>query len=311
MYIFVLFCCIVSANAQVKSGVQKGDLKIGEQTELIYEVNVFSKSLKVDAKPFKKIIPALRFSAERSYENPDSIEIEIIQEFKQRTQTKAGETNWKGSYTITVWDTGYFVIPPFEAKSGDSSIQFSPILIHVTAPTEIQGKELYDIKEEFFEIPFDWGDWMKQYGYWILGGLVLALGIFAYFFFKRKRKTHAEDTRSLEEKTLLAIESLYASGMWKKDNSKAYYSELSFILRSYLSARFSLNLLERTTFETNFLLKQKGVHESSLSAIRSVLDQSDLVKFAKLNPTETDIEESTERTKTIVIETTKLLQKDA
>jgi hypothetical protein len=142
--IVVLFCCIVSANAQVKSGVLKGDLEIGEQTELIYEVNVFSNSLQVNAKPFRKIIPALRFSEDRTYENPDSIEIEIIKEFKQRTQTKAGETNWKGSYTITVWDTGYFVIPPFEAKSGDSSIQFSPILIHVTAPKEIKGKELYE-----------------------------------------------------------------------------------------------------------------------------------------------------------------------
>lgn len=303
-----LCCCVLFSQAQLKSGVKKGDLQIGEQTELIYEVKTYAKNLDVQFIPFKKTIPALRFTQENTYENPDSIEIEIISQFKQKYSKKKGENSWVGSYMITVWDTGYFVIPPFDAKSADSLVQFSPILIHVTAPKEIQGKELYDIKEEFFEIPFDWGDWFQHYKYWLFAFVALiGLGL-VYFYFKRKKKEVVLDTRTLEEKTLLAIDSLRSSALWKNGEFKTYYSELSFILRSYLSARFELNLLERTSMETIGLLKQKGLQTELLHSIRFVLDQADLVKFAKFTPTEKDLESRTNETKSIVLETIKLLQ---
>lgn len=301
-----LCCCVILTHAQLKSGVKKGDLQIGEQTELIYEIKTYSKPIDIQFIPFKKTIPALRFTEESTYENPDSIEIEVITDFKEKYAEKKGENTWIGSYTITVWDTGYFVIPPFEAKSADSLVQFSPILIHVTAPKEIQGKELYDIKEEFFEIPFDWGDWFQQYKYWIFACIVLIGLVLVFFYLKRKKLSQVEDTRTLEEKTLLAIDSLYDSGLWKNGENKAYYSELSFILRSYLGARFELNLLERTSMETIGLLKQKGLKIEVLNSIRLVLDQADLVKFAKFTSTDLDIEHRTKETKNIVIETTKM-----
>ena len=63
-----------------------------------------------------------------------------------------------------------------------------------------------------------------------------------------------------------------------------FYTELSRILKSYLSGRFRVDLMERTTEEVAPVLESAGVAAQSVSEIRSVLGECDAVKFAAVRP---------------------------
>ena len=56
------------------------------------------------------------------------------------------------------------------------------------------------------------------------------------------------------------------------------------ILRMYLTSRFEISLLEKTTYETKLLLTQKGLNDETVEVIARILSEADMVKFAKSEP---------------------------
>jgi hypothetical protein len=108
---------------------------------------------------------------------------------------------------------------------------------------------------------------------------------------------------SLKERSLLAIDLLEKDRLWEKDRLKEHYIELSFILRSYLSSRYDLNLLENTTKEAQLLLSHKGLHTETIKVIGTVLNQSDMVKFAKSTPQEMEVLKISQLVRQVIAET--------
>jgi hypothetical protein len=131
-------------------------------------------------------------------------------------------------------------------------------------------------------------------------GLIL----FLLWFFRRKKATNTEDIiLTLKERTLQSILQLEQKRLWEKNELKEHYSELSFILRQYLSERFGINLLEKTTIEAQLILKHYGLSESLLSEIGLILNGSDMVKFAKSAPEEKIIRANLDDCRNIVEQT--------
>ncbi len=129
---------------------------------------------------------------------------------------------------------------------------------------------------------------------WLYSLIVLALlliigGVFSFILLRKK---HEESKTPPLLAHIIAYEALAA--LEKKDyirqgQTKAYYIELSDIVRRYLENRFNIRAPEMTTEE--FLLKVK--EDSSLSVehkglLRDFLTNCDLVKFAKYQPAETE-----------------------
>jgi hypothetical protein len=94
---------------------------------------------------------------------------------------------------------------------------------------------------------------------------------------------------SLQERTRIGLEALRKQGYWKKGQINEHYIEFSFLLRSFLSARYELNLMERTTYETLLLLRTKNIPEPTIGRIRRLLQESDVVKFGMAIPDEESI----------------------
>ena len=74
----------------------------------------------------------------------------------------------------------------------------------------------------------------------------------------------------------------------QQGDSKAYFTEISDIVRTYLEERFGITALEQTTDELLSLLKKQTDGKAELRKIRPELKQilrtADLAKFAKANP---------------------------
>ncbi|MGV3631999.1 MAG: hypothetical protein ACO1O6_12385 [Bacteroidota bacterium] len=302
----ILFFVCFSLLAQNSAYVKKGELQIGEQTELVYEFPFEGDASQVKFQPFNKIIPCLRRSQTSTVSSGDAVELEIIGEFKDTVLSKKGYKMWRGTYKITVWDTGYLVIPPASIIYRDSISDFVPVLLTVNMPKLEDGKDIYDIKESFVEVENEYLSWFKTWWWAIL--LFVAALIAAFVFARRARKPKSapKKTLTLKDRSLFAINGLENARLWEKSQVKEHYIELSFILRSYLGGRYNVNLLEKTSHETASLLTQLNLSPDTVKTIKTILDYSDLVKFAKSAPTEFDILKNLAQVRQIIAETSPL-----
>jgi hypothetical protein len=105
----------------------------------------------------------------------------------------------------------------------------------------------------------------------------------------------------LLEQALLKIDTLEEKKLWIT-HEKEHYSELSSILKWFLSQLYGIHLLERTTTETMLLLRGKKLSKSKLQEVHELLDASDYVKFAKKSFREEDHLILTQRLRSFVLE---------
>jgi len=119
--------------------------------------------------------------------------------------------------------------------------------------------------------------------------LLIIGGVFGFIFLNKKQEEFKAPPLLAHIIAYEALAALEKKDYIRKGQTKAYYIELSDIVRHYLENRFNIRAPEMTTEE--FLLKVK--EDSSLSVehkglLRDFLTNCDLVKFAKYQPAQTE-----------------------
>ena len=191
----------------------------------------------------------------------------------------------------------------------DSLIKFESFKIKVDLIKHIEGKDIYDIKEGFTSFPDTLKNvksFLKDNWWWIVL-LIISLGLIIFIVVRKRNKSKLAAVSSLEELALMKIEKLNKKKLWIDNKLKEHYIELSYILREYLSDKFVISFLEKTTLETSLLLKQKALPENQINAIVGILEKSDMVKFAKSAPEEYEILKTSTLTKEIIKEVHNIL----
>jgi len=84
---------------------------------------------------------------------------------------------------------------------------------------------------------------------------------------------------ALERLDRLAREDLPSRGMMME-----YHVRLADTVREYLGGRYGFDALEMTTYEIMSNLRRKRVEGSTRNLVRTIIDECDLVKFAKYTP---------------------------
>ena len=120
--------------------------------------------------------------------------------------------------------------------------------------------------------------------------LPIIIGVILYFYLKnRKKKEEIAPTVVIpaHQIALQDISSLEDKKLWQSGKQKAYHSELSRIVRQYLSSRYNIHALEQTSGELINLLRNSRVTTvANIEKIEQILYLADNVKFAKYNPIE-------------------------
>lgn len=199
--------------------------------------------------------------------------------------------------TVSVYDSGYFSIPPFKFVVGKDSSQklyTRPLMLEVhTVPTDTSLAKTKDIKPPLDE-PFNWR-WYLPHLYWILAVLALiALVVFITLYFARKKKRVVDEpVKPKIPPHITALESLERirqEQVWKEGHVKEYYSAISDTIRLYIEGRFGVHALESTTEEIMTAFRTQVVDQESKNKLNQLLTLSDLVKFAKMSPIEMEHE---------------------
>lgn len=283
-----------SQNAQVTAVLDSQEILIGDQINLDLSVVLQDEST-VKWPQFKDTIAG---------------QIEIIESsMLDSTKKETGETVLSQRVVITSFDTGFIVLPPIDFKFNNDSLQVlstEPLLIFVSdIPVDTEA-DIKDIKEPY-EVPFNWKKWLI-WGLIVLGVIGLIIGLILYI---KKLRAKSQETpvarpkpkRPAHEIALEKLEALRQKKLWQNDQAKAYYIELSDIVREYIEFQFDVLALEMTTDEIISALQLKGIEDEKIKPLKAMLQMADLAKFAKYKPLANENELNFETAKTFVNQT--------
>lgn len=286
-------------------------LLIGQSVSITYSIEA-NLGDSIIFQPKSNEIEALSITDKGSLSS-DGIEFEIIGDFKDTFLIQKSDKKWIGQYTVTAWDSGMYLIPGPSIVINDSTFTLPDISLTCYLSDPIDGIDLYDIRESYADIPpnpFSLITFLKSNWWWIS---IITLSIIGFLWYKRYKKRKLEEEEyederpvSLKQRTLIAIESLEEAKLWEQDRLKEHFVELSYILRSYLTSRYDISLLEKTTYEATLILTKKGLEKETVDVIMRILSQSDMVKFAKSEPDVIAILRVSTLAKQVVAETSPL-----
>ena len=188
---------------------------------------------------------------------------------------------------ITGFDSGYHVIVPFNflmsgsEKDDTVRITTNPLLLQVQSIPVDTTQAIKDIKE-IEQVPFSIFDHM--------GWILLAIGaVILFILWKKYSSRLTKPTKALpvappipcHEKALQALLKLEQKKLWQQGLHKEYHTELTDILREFISERWNLGAMEMTTDE---ILALSFIPSDATDGIGYVLRMADMVKFAKGTP---------------------------
>lgn len=303
---YLLLVVSFYGNSQkLDASISSEEITVGESTTITYSV----KSKLSDTLlfiPKVESIPARKINGQEL--STEGASFEILKSFTDTTINNQHQ-NWSGKYTITVWDSGQYIIQGPKIHINDSTFTFNKIYVNATLIADVDSVDIFDIRENFTEIPprpFSFKRFLKSNWWWL--SIIVILTIIFFFIRKNKNDIPVIEDKivSLKQRTIFAIEALEDSKLWEKEKLKEHFVELSYILRAYLTARYSVSLLERTTKQTKLLLTEKGLNDDTIDVIIRILSQSDMVKFAKSKPDTVAILRISTLAKQVVAETSPL-----
>lgn len=219
-------------------------------------------------------------------------EIEIVDRtIADTTRLSDGRMQVNQYLTITSFKDSLFYIAPQPFVCGGDTLWSEPLSLNVVQPFEVDTTlAITDIKD-IQDAPIWWWGIIR----WILLGLLLiGLGIGIYYLVRyiRKHKTGATEEeeqvplRPAEEVALEKLDEIKAEKIWQDGKVKEYHTELTDVIREYISRRYEVSSTEKTSDETLRELKPLMKEQKDLfDRLRKMLSLADLVKFAKWTTT--------------------------
>lgn len=269
---------------QVKAEIDTTNIRIGEQFQYKISVNETENV----------IIPKLENL--KGLEVIDTLKIDTIEKKLVR------------KYILTGFDSGAFYIPQQQIFIRNQAYLTDSLLVNVaTVPidtTKIKKFPIKGIKGE----PYQFDDF-KQYLWWVVLALVVVALLLYFFVFKKKKEQQKEvfiPALAPYEEAVQKLEELDKKLLWQNNQVKLYYSELTDIVRGYIERELHVPALESTTDELMSVLKDfddtKSIEttKETLEKLKGLLQESDLVKFAKSKPLSHEIEEDRKDAKFII-----------
>ena len=246
-------------------------VKIGEQLNYILQIKADSTA--------QVLFP----------EQPLFAPFELLEESPVDTLRTQAHYLYTKKYALIQFDSGNYFIPQQQVLvNGFSKIaDIIPIRVNTIVVDTTQQK-LYDIKP-LEEVAKNYDTLISQLLWGLLFAFVLGSVLYGYLFQKRRKELRDQE-RPPFDRALDELKALEKETPLVQEEYKIYYSRLTDVIRRYLEEEAKIDALESTSEELLVKLEMRkdagtlDLELSTLKRLREVLQNADLVKFAKSTP---------------------------
>ena len=278
LYIALLFGFLGFAQ-QISSSIDSTQIKIGSQFNLTIKAKVNAKD--------KVVFPDGKFFGA----------LEILESYPIDTVKNDNQYELIKKYGLTQFDSGRYVIPKLLVKINKKEFRTDSLSILVNdVKVDTTKQQMYDIRDIIATEEKPMSEWWKLL---ILLVLIIASGFASYFIIKKLQKSKKQEEEffaSPIEKAIAYLQNLDKKQLVQRGDVKEYYSEMTDITRTYIEESIHIPAMESTSNELMDSLKKAisekkmFVNREDLEKFNKVLENSDLVKFAKSQPLPFEIE---------------------
>ena len=284
--LFLAVCLLtgITARAQqtlIDVKVDTADILIGEQTTL---------HVTVTTDPNRRIIIPIPGDTLMTG-------VEVLSVSEADSTVTDGRLIIRRDILVTSFDSSLYLLPPFVAIDGGDTIESNQVALKVsTVPVDVDNPEqFYDIKD-VWQPPFVLADYYP----WIFGILsaLFIICVIGYLVQRYRRRQSEAPVKPAEpelppyEVAIRELDSIKDQKLWQQGLNKEYYTQVTDTLRRYISRRYGVNAMEKTSEEILAIIERESDERSVYDTLRQVLRLSDFVKFAKLHPLPDENDES-------------------
>jgi hypothetical protein len=216
------------------------------------------------------------------------------------TATGDGRESSQLTITVMAWALGQFSTPPLPLTVSNPQgelveVTADPVIINVESVLTEDDLALRDIKPQAaLPLPL-WWPWLAAVGMLALTGLLL--------WWRREGDPAVPfiDNRLPHQIALAELDEIAASGLAGRGDFKGHYTQTTDVLRRYLDGVLGLMTVEQTTAEIRRTIQPLSWSKETKKMLVNLLTEADLVKFAKVQPTESDAQRTTNEAKRLVL----------
>ena len=266
-------------SQKITTSIDSSQIKIGSQFKLTIKASVNAKD--------KVVFPEGKFFGA----------LEILESYPVDTIKNNSQYELIKKYGLTQFDSGRYTLPNLLVKINQTAFRTDSLSILVNnVKVDTTKQQMYDIKNIIATEEAPSSEWWK---WLLLLALIVASGFASYFIIKKiqKREETAEEFfASPIEKAIAYLQNLDKKQLIQKGEVKEYYSEMTDIARTYIEESVNVPAMESTSSELIAALKKAisekkmFINREELNQFKLVLENADLVKFAKSKPMQFEIE---------------------
>ncbi len=267
LFVLLFAAAGLSAVAQpattIKATVDKNRILIGEQALLTIEVQI----------PEKEPIRFVSIDSMAHFEWLD----------KPVTDTQGNSTGTllRAVYRITSFDSGHWVIPPFELSGGLKTDSIPMDVVFSDFDPKAAYHDIKDIMEADPEKK------KNEWWWYAAGGGVILLLILVYFLRKKKpvvAEVKVEPLISPFDEAMAGLKKLQTENA----DAKIFHTRLADIFRLYLFRKKGMLSLQKTTDDLVLQVGLLGLSKPAFDELAQALRLGDFVKFARFVPAATE-----------------------
>lgn len=272
IFILLILAVVSHAQVQVTASVDSTKILIGGRSH--YFITVYApKGTKISFPEFnnKKEIVS---------------DVEVLSA-KSDTADANGKVRIRRIYTITAWDAKRYTIPAQKVIVDGATKTTGNVALDVQAVPIDTVKSTPMPPDDIQKVPFSWGEWVPVILVIVLALILICIVFYLYRILRHKKNGRTpKNTRVLSyyEQAKHDLSEIAANKMLYAEQ-KAYYTDVTNVLRKYISQRYNINALEMTSYE--ILESMKNVCD--VSELKVVFNTADLVKFAKYSTDANDM----------------------
>ncbi|MGD8427259.1 MAG: hypothetical protein PVH63_06485 [Balneolaceae bacterium] len=237
---------------------------------------------------------AITLNRNKEYDDvvfPDSSDFGTSFEIRSRKQYKVSSFKDSVSFKLQFFGTSDTTIPALAVhlvqQQDTTTLYTNPIPIAFKTVLAKNDQKLRPLKPIF--------DFASAWWPYILAVIVLAgVGYYIYrYYLKQQEAEQPKEPKTFKPVPFVnplhefqrAIKELDKMEFSSREEYKKFYIRLGDAIRQYYESLYNIPALESTSRELLNMLKAGAIDENLVADTRSVLQEADMVKFAKFTPT--------------------------